>query len=587
MDSKKPSVQDFSTVNSHVTEYSKDYNQSNLSNAFYYFVLDLVLGLQEDEIIDAITDTNYLQSNSSNSGHDRGVDAVYIDETGTKPVIHIFNCKYTENSKKTVNNFPSGEIDKIIGFLDAVMQEDENLHKTINPILYSKVEEIWELHKRGNPEFVVHLCANYYLPMEKMENERFERSIQKYRDFKLQYHLMDGFIRLLTTKDKQIANASFRAIGKNFYEKSGGDIRALIVNIEARDLIRIVVDNERLRNSPDLEDFEILKEEKVLEDAFEDNVRIYLKQRTNVNKNIMETALSNDSHRFFYFNNGITITCSRFKFVDCSSPVIELENLQVVNGSQTIHALYEAFKQGSDKFDSIDLLCRIYETQNQDLSTKIAEYTNSQNPVKSRDIRSIDIIQKKLESEFNTMGYFYERKKNQHSGKPRGKRIDAEKVGQVLFAFYNQLPHEAKNSKRLIFADKYEEIFNDTINANKVLLAYELFNRIEKVKNEARKNYLMNADKAEYNEASFILYASYHILYLMGEMAAQKNIELTYANVDLIWSFYEQAEFIVKDLIKKEQESNTKLKYAHPYFFKSNRPKDLYLKYHATPMTGL
>ena len=51
MNVKKLSLQDFSTVHSHVMKYSSDYNQS-ISNAFYYFVLDLVLGLQDDEIIE-------------------------------------------------------------------------------------------------------------------------------------------------------------------------------------------------------------------------------------------------------------------------------------------------------------------------------------------------------------------------------------------------------------------------------------------------------------------------------------------------------------------------------------------------------
>ncbi|HAC62081.1 MAG TPA: hypothetical protein DCF68_00740 [Cyanothece sp. UBA12306] len=75
----------------------------------------------------------------------------------------------------------------------------------------------------------------------------------------------------------------------------------------------------------------------------------------------------------------------------------------------------------------MELLCRIYETQDLELSTKIAEYTNSQNPVKSRDVRSVDYIQQKLEKELLVKGYFYERKRNQYTKEPRTNRYRCRK----------------------------------------------------------------------------------------------------------------------------------------------------------------
>ncbi|MBK9247838.1 MAG: AIPR family protein [Ignavibacteria bacterium] len=42
------------------------------------------------------------------------------------------------------------------------------------------------------------------------------------------------------------------------------------------------------------------------------------------------------------------------------------------------------------------------------ISGKISETTNSQIPVATRDLRSNDYIQRKLKSDFETMGYFYE-----------------------------------------------------------------------------------------------------------------------------------------------------------------------------------
>ncbi|XHR95147.1 AIPR family protein [Mucilaginibacter sp. UC70_90] len=572
------SVQDFAVINTHVEKYKSDYGFSDSSNAFYFFALNLLFGLQDDEIRDSITDNHYLKTIGNVAGHDRGIDAVFIDESdSTAPIIHFFNFKYTTSFNKTQNHFPSNEIDKILSFLNALFSQDNELKTEINPVLYSKVEEIWELFKKLNPSFIFHICSNLYFDFEENEKRRFETGINKYSNFKITYHNIHDFVNSLTRSGKIIVDANIRAIDKNYFEKSDGDIRGLIVNIDVKDLIRIVLDNEDLRKKADIEDYEILKGYQILEDAFEDNIRVYLKQRTKINKNIKTTALSSESHRFFYFNNGITITCNSFSYLKSSrSPVIELKNIQVVNGSQTIHALYDAFLEESAQFDGLDILCRIYQTSNQELTTKIAEYTNSQNPVNSRDIRSIDYNQIKLEKELEALGFNYERKKGQYSNHAKNTRIDAEKVGQILMAFFNKLPSEAKNSKRLVFAEKYEEIFNDEITADKVLLSYQLFEKIELDKNAQKEKFISGIDENE--KSSYISYASYWILYFLAEFAEKLNIELALKNFQRIWDLKEPVLKLIEILIKKErqtlfQKNDT---YTHTTFFKYNRPKKIY-----------
>lgn len=570
-----PSLQDFSAIHSHIERIKKETDKDS-ADAFYFFVMNLILGLQDDEIEDAITDSSYLNKLGAEGGYDRGIDAVWIDTSETTPEIHFFNCKYTTTFKKTDNHFPSGEIDKIVNFLNALLSQNDELPKTVNPVLRSKVEEIWGFYESArNPHYVIHLCANFYNGLIKDEKLRFEQEINKHSYFDIQYHLMQDMVSLITKKGKKTVNAKLKGVDRNNFLKSDGDIRALIVNVDARDLIRIVLDDKDIRNEAYLTDYEKLKDHSILEDAFEDNVRVYLRQRSRVNRNIKKTVLSPKNDHFFYFNNGITITCDKFEYPRTQSgPLIELSNLQVVNGSQTIHALYEAFLEDSSKFEFVDILCRIYETSNTDLSTNIAEYTNSQNPVSSRDIRAIDYAQQKLEAEFSAKGLFYERKKSQHTGQPKNKRIDAEKIGQVLFAFYNRMPAEAKNKKRLIFAEKYEDIFNDDVNAEKALLAYRLFERIEESKNN-KKLELLKLDEKKYNEESFILHASYYVLFVLAELSDMNDIDLILDNIDQIWAQYGSAVAILEKAIRKEKESLGRQKdtYTHARFFVSNRPK--------------
>ena len=350
----KPTLQDFSLVRTKTQKKQKDYDFDNLSSAFYFVVIDLILGLQEDEIQDSITDSNFLKLSNKQSGHDRGIDALYIDETSTPPVVNMFNCKYVETFDKAKNNnFPAGEIDKILGFLNALNQQEQSLLKEVNTLLASKIQDIWRIFDSQNPKFIFHFCSNHYKNFEQNERERLERSIGK--NIEIKYHLMPDLIKYIVSADNQIVDGKIKGIDKGYFEKSDGNIRALIVNVDAQDLVRIVLDSEEIRNKADMDDdeYETIKNIGILEDAFNDNVRIY-QRKYSINKNIKNTALSEDNSKFFYYNNGVTLTCDSFSYTVRRSPVIELKNIQVVNGSQTVHSLYEAFLEDSSKFSDIE-----------------------------------------------------------------------------------------------------------------------------------------------------------------------------------------------------------------------------------------
>lgn len=177
-----------------------------------------------------------------------------------------------------------------------------------------------------------------------------------------------------------------------------------------------------------------------------------------------------------------------------------------------------------------------------------------------------------MEKELLALGYFYERKKGQYVGKPKAKRLDAEKVGQALFAFINKMPAEAKNDKKLIFADKYEEVFSDQITADTVLTVMRLFNEIE-LRKASKKNLLFENPQT-YDDESFILYASHYLLYAISELADKKNISKTQQFHSNLVDLYEEATKMLKQAIQDEKASlGIKEKYIHGVFFKSNKPK--------------
>ena len=139
-----------------------------------------------------------------------------------------------------------------------------------------------------------------------------------------------------------------------------------------------------------------------------------------------------------------------------------------------------------------------------------------------------------------------------------------------MMAFYNKMPSEAKNKKSLIFGEKYDEIFNDNINSDKVLLAYTLFDKIENEKSKVRMEIL--SDTQSFEENSYILHASYYVLYIIGELAQKSSIEFSYNQIDNIWMLYPDAITNVRKAVEDGQRELGK-KYSHGPFFKSEKTK--------------
>lgn len=570
MNEHKFNLTDFSLINLPVKKIKNELALNDESLAFMPFALTQILNIQDDEAIDCITDSNYLKNSEQNiSGHDRGIDAIYIDDTNTVPKIYFFNFKFIKEFKNTSKNFPSNEIDKILSFISDLMLQQEGFLSSINACLRTKVQEIWTLLESAIPEFELVLSSNHQYGLIEDEKNRLKNALRRYNKFSLNEYHMSAFINKLISHSKKNVSGKLRAIDRNYFEKSDGDIRALIVNLDARDLLKIICNDQSLRESTSIEDYTILNTKEIDENVFEDNVRIYLKQKTQVNKNIKNTALSEDAFRFFYYNNGITITCSNFQYSKASrAPVIELTDFQIVNGSQTLHSLFEAYKEAPENFDNIDLLCRIYETKNDELSISIAEYTNSQNPVKNRDIRANDAIQKKIALGLSNYGYYYARKKNQFIDKPKKEIIDSEKVGQAILAFYQNKPAEAKDAKRIIFAEEYDKIFSDEMDAEKILLAIQTLDYIERKKNESKREMLNTNDTSQ----DFIQHASFYLLYTLKKLVDIENIQLKIDDTHIISTKYTQAVQLVRNAVE-HYKSQQKDRYNHRAFFKGSLPK--------------
>lgn len=193
-----------------------------------------------------------------------------------------------------------------------------------------------------------------------------------------------------------------------------------IMNISLFELLRITCNNDKYRNDIKLktnEEFELTNfvQEK---SQLKDNVRSYL-GLTNYNKNIKET-LNNDVNNFFYYNNGVTIICNQINAIEIKTNKIysiELRDIQIVNGGQTISTLFKIVEDQDIedllyKFKNTYILVRVFNiSNNNELRLKIAQYTNSQNSIDNIDLKSVDKIQIDIEEYFRAFNIEYVRKR--------------------------------------------------------------------------------------------------------------------------------------------------------------------------------
>jgi len=516
---------------------------TTLGRAFTYVALEYLLSLSPEEIEDAITD----------GPNDRGIDAVYVDERDGRNVIHLFQFKHVNSFDKAKKNFPSTEIDKLLSFCMDLLNKDPGMKGTCNPILWTKVQEIWSALSNPTPSFEVHFCANME-GLIQAQKERVMSALAAYRSFHVNHHTLDTLARLIIEKKQPKIDAQLRVVDKNYFERTDGNIRGLIVTLEATELIKLVTD-------PD-------EASQVREDIFNDNVRIYLTKKNRINRKIHATALSDRNVEFWYLNNGITITCDSFSYQPgVRAPLVALENVQIVNGGQTSNALFEAHREQPEKLQNVLILARIYETRARDITADIAEATNSQTPINTRDLRSNDDVQKKLEESFLDQGMYYERKARRHHEQPRPKRIDAMSAGQAFLAYFLGYPEVAKKDRARVFGDLYDNIFNDDITTQKLLVPLVIFSDIETIKRDLQRK--IKKEKPFDADLLFLIDGAYHVLFSVAELCESKGIELldeAKARAEI-----PRALDLLKDLVR--QESVRDEAFTASRFFKDTKTK--------------
>ncbi len=162
----------------------------------------------------------------------------------------------------------------------------------------------------------------------------------------------------------------------------------------------------------------------------ENNVRVFLQARGNVNKGIKKT-LESEPTMFFAYNNGITATAENVEVTESERGKIlsGLKNFQIVNGGQTTASIHQALRDGKDLSQIfVQMKLSVVEPAlTEKVVPRISECANSQNRINAADFYSshpfhirIEEFSRRIfapspEGTFRGTKWFYERARGQYA----------------------------------------------------------------------------------------------------------------------------------------------------------------------------
>ena len=174
----------------------------------------------------------------------------------------------------------------------------------------------------------------------------------------------------------------------------------------------------------------------------EQNVRVFLQARGNVNRGLRNT-IANYPEMFFAYNNGITATAESIETVASPNGLLltGMRNFQIVNGGQTTASIHAALRNREVDLDRVFVQMKLSIVNSDralEIVPKISEYANTQNRVSAADFFSNHPFHIRMEGfsrrlyapsrdgTFRQSKWFYERARGQYQD-GRGRLTQAER----------------------------------------------------------------------------------------------------------------------------------------------------------------
>ncbi len=457
------------------------------SVAFVVLCQKVTLGLTEDEALEALTE----------GGNDFGVDAIDISDISDGSfTVTFFQGKYHHANLEGVKGFEQNAVLKAIQAIRMLLRPDAP--DNLNPRLQVRVEEIRSLIAENIPRVRFILCSNGVKWSEDVQQiidrEQFGDRVR----FEHVNH--DDLVRILQRPPSVKDTLHFA--GKSIVEDLNFS-RVFIGKLPVSELARLMETHG--------------------DGLLDRNIRRFLGfEGSWVNEAIQKTLQSDaDRTNFFFYNNGITLTCDRFDYsaFQPENHNVKVDGLQIINGGQTsrtIQLTLAAFEKAPPGLEHTYVLARLYQLPQEGgpQGQTITWATNSQSLVDLKDLRSNDERQKTLELSIRQLGYEYRR---QRAEKPFARNeISTGTAAEAVLSVWRRMPHRARFRAMQHFDELYDEIFGSNLNGAQLVLAVLLLRIAE---NKRRSPPQGSPD--------WLPYASYFAAMLMGqELLADLKVPL-------------------------------------------------------------
>lgn len=406
------------------------------SASFLAWFLENIMRLNDVDAAGAICD----------GASDRGIDAIFVDQDSAEVI--FLQAKVRQNDARTLGDQP------IRDFAGSVSQfrTAELVEKAIADTPNSELARLMhrnEVAERLREKYAVRA---WFITNGQVDQHGLRAAEATGVTVFDRTAIADQYIEI-SAPDVVKGSAEFDVSDNGFVKFSAGEKATLyLITAKAADFLKLggIGDGS----------------------LFAQNVRLSL-GNTKVNKDITKTINDQKKHLFFpMYHNGITIICKEVE----SEDKIKITDYVVVNGAQSLSVL-NAHK--SKVSDDLRIVAKIIRVEGDDeFVREITLASNNQNAIKPRDQRSTNVLQTRLEAEFNQIdfeGYRYVIKRGQDE---TGNAIINEEAGRLLMAFDLHEPWSCHQIYK-VFDEKYAEVFGrPAVNAWRIILLVKMMGKI-------------------------------------------------------------------------------------------------------------
>jgi hypothetical protein len=222
---------------------------------------------------------------------------------------------------------------------------------------------------------------------------------------------------------------------------------------------------------------------------FVPNIRMFL-GATEVNTTIIET-LRDVPREFWYFNNGISALCRTIKKKPIGGSTretgtFECRDLRIVNGAQTVGAIFDASQKHSDKVALARVPIRLVSLEHcpPEFDKKVTRYNNTQNRIDRRDFVALDLEQERIRGELLLEGVSYVYKSGETlTPSAKGFGLEEATVARACSQADVNLAVQAKREIGKLWEDidkaPYKILFNPSVSGPTIWRAVQIVREVE------------------------------------------------------------------------------------------------------------